>query len=171
MRSKTCKRLLLLATTGLCAVSLAQVAFAQSEYGDRTAHALVGSWIVQVAQVNCESGVALGNPFLSLLTFGQGGTLVETTSNPMFFPAVRGPGHGVWTREGKTFKAVSVAFITLNGVLAKSQTITQTIEMGEDGDSFTTLSASVAIVPEGEGPSITGCATASGKRIRVPREE
>ena len=102
-----------------------------------------------------------------MLTFVGGGTLVETTSNPMFFPAVRGPGHGVWSYAGAgTFKAVSVAFITSNGVLVKTQTIRQTIEVGEDSDSFTTPSASVEFVSVGGGPTINGCATATGKRIK-----
>jgi hypothetical protein len=154
-------------TAGAFALSLAPAASAQTEDWDGEARSLEGSWTVQVTQLNCETGAALGSPFLSLLTFARGGTLVETTSNPMFYPAVRGPGHGVWSRSDRhTFKAVSVAFITLNGALAKTQTITQTIEMGEDRDSFKTTSASVVIVPESGGPTITGCATALGKRIQ-----
>lgn len=171
MKSKSYKRLLLMATAGLCVLSLGQAAFAEIEDGASESQALEGSWIVQVTQVNCQNGVALGSPFLSLLTFERGGTIVETTANPMFFPAVRGPGHGVWTRERQGFKAVSVAFITLDGVLTKTQTITQWIETGADGNSFTTRYASVVLVPEGGGPSITGCATAAGKRIETSGKE
>ena len=36
------------------------------------------------------------------LTFGRGGTLTETNSNPGFDPGLRGPGHGYWDRTGKT---------------------------------------------------------------------
>jgi hypothetical protein len=149
-----------------CATLLAQLAGAQTQNGLPEARGLEGSWVVQVTQLNCETGAALGSPFFSLLTFARGGTLVETTSNPMFFPAVRGPGHGIWSRQGlHLFKAESVAFITVNGALASTQTITQTIELGEDPNSFKTTTASVVVVPTAGGPTITGCATAIGKRI------
>ena len=112
------------------------------------------------------TGDPLGEPFLSLLTFSRGGTLVESTSNPMFFPAVRGDGHGVWSPTGRqTYRALSVAFITLNGALANTQTITQKIEMGADPNSFEVPSASVVLVPANGGSTITGCATATGTRI------
>lgn len=154
----------LLALAAACACSLTAVA--QTENEAMEARNLQGSWIVQVTQLNCETGAPLGGPFLSLLTFAKGGTLVETTSNPMFFPAVRGPGHGVWSyANDHSFKAVSVAFITLNGALVKTQTISQTIEMKEGRNNFKTTSASVVILPVAGGPTITGCATAVGKRI------
>lgn len=149
-----------------CAILLAETAGAQSRDWDPEARRLEGSWTVQVTQVNCNTGAALGSPFLSLLTFASGGALVETTSNPMFFPAVRGPGHGTWSHEDRRlFKAVSVAFITVNGALVKTQTISQSIEMGDDPNEFKTTAASVEIVPADGGPTITGCATAYGKRI------
>jgi hypothetical protein len=165
MKSNGWKALLTLAVSA-CVLLLAEAAVAQTEDWDSEARGLEGSWTVQVTQVNCETGAALGSPFFSLLTFAKGGTLVETTSNPMFFPAVRGPGHGSWSHEyWRSFKAVSVAFITLNGELVKTQTIRQTIELADDSNTFKTTAASVAIVPTVSGPTITGCATAVGKRI------
>lgn len=162
MKSAIWRALLALAATGACACSL--TAAAQTE--NRELEGLEGSWTVQVTQVNCETGAPLGSPFLSLLTFAKGGTLVETTSNPMFFPAVRGPGHGVWSySKDHSFKAVSVAFITMDGALVKTQTISQSIEMKDGPNSFRTTSASVVFVPVAGGPSVTGCATAVGKRI------
>jgi len=150
-----------------CALSLAQATWAQPEDRDPEARTLEGSWTVQVTQVDCQSGAALGSPFLSMLTFGRGGILLETTSNPMFFPALRSPGHGVWSYSpDRSFKAVSVAFITLNGKLAKTQTITQKIELGEDRDTFKTTSASMSLVSADGEPTISGCAIASGKRIK-----
>jgi hypothetical protein len=167
MKSKALKALLTVGTAFACALSLAQSVSAQPEDRDFEARTLVGSWTVQVTQVDCQTGEALGSPFFSMLTFGPGGILLETTSNPMFFPAVRGPGHGVWSHGlDRSFKAVSVAFITLNGVLVKTQTITQTIELGEDPDTFKTTSASVTLVPAGGGSTISGCAIASGTRIK-----
>jgi hypothetical protein len=164
MKSLIWGALLTLAATAVGAGTL--TAAAQTENRDLDGRTLEGSWTVQVTQLNCETGAPLGSPFLSLLTFAKGETLVETTSNPMFFPAVRGPGHGVWSYSGDhSFKAVSVAFITLDGALVKTQTISQTIEMRDGPNTFKTTKASVVFVPVAGGPTITGCATAVGKRI------
>jgi hypothetical protein len=54
----------------------------------------------------------------------------------------------------------------LNGELIKTQTISQTIEFGEDPDTFKTTSATVTLVPAGGGPTISGCAIATGTRIK-----
>ncbi len=138
----------------------------RSEAWEQEAGRLEGSWTVKVTQHNCATGDPVGDPFLSLLTFSRGGTLVESTANPMFFPAVRGDGHGVWSATGRqTYRAVSIAFITSKGKLVTTQTITQKIEMGADPNTFETPSASVVFVPANGGPTITGCATATGSRI------
>jgi hypothetical protein len=166
MKVRFCKVVSTVVFGAAYSLLLAQAARAQADDRHFGPRRLEGSWTVEVMQRNCETGEALGNPFLSMLTFGGGGTLLETTSNPMFFPAVRGPGHGGWSYAGgDTFKAVSVAFITSNGVLVKIQTIRQTVEIAEDSDTFTTPSASVEFVSVGGGPIINGCATATGKRI------
>ena len=168
MKSNICRALFTLVIMGVCVFSFVGAASAQTEDWDFAARRLEGSWTVQVILRDCQTGVPLGSPFLSMLTFVRGGTLLETTSSPAFFPAVRGPGHGVWSHSGlglHTFKAASTAFITSNGVLVKTQTITQKIEMGSNPNTFTTPSASVVFVPAGGGPTITGCATATGTRI------
>lgn len=91
--------------------------------------------------------------------------MTETTSNPMFYPAFRGPGHGVWKRTGRTsYEAASLAFITVNGALAKTQKISQTVEM-DDADDFTTTEASVQFYDPAGNLLVTGCATAAGKRF------
>jgi hypothetical protein len=166
MKSGVYRGFFALVIAGACVLSLTGAVWAQTEDLALGAPRLEGSWTVEVTQRNCQTGDPVGNPFFSLLTFVRGGTLLETTSNPMFFPAVRGPGHGVWGATSRqTFRAVSIAFITSNGELVKTQTITQTIEMGRDRNSFETTSASVVFVPVDGGPTITGCATATGKRI------
>ena len=166
MKSKICKTFFTLLVAGVCALTFAEAASAQTEDWDFAARRLEGSWTVQVTLHDCTSGTPMGSPFLSLLTFARGGTLLEATSSPMFFPAVRGPGHGVWSHTNHhEFKAVSTAFITMNGALVKTQTITQTIEMGNDPDKFTTPSASVVFVPADGSPKVTACASAKGTRI------
>jgi hypothetical protein len=167
IQPKVTKALWAMGAVVACALWLARPASAQPEDRGFEARTLVGSWTVVVTQVNCETGEDLGSPFFSMLTFGEGGILVETTSNPIFFPAVRGPGHGAWSNgTGRSFRAVSVALITLNGELIKTQTISQTIEFGEDPDTFKTTSATVTLVPAGGGPTISGCAIATGTRIK-----
>ncbi len=128
---------------------------------------LKGTWTVQVQQRDCQSGVALGEPFRSLLTFDAGGTMTETTSNPMFYPSERGPGHGVWNRTSRhQYSASTVALITLNGALTLSQTITQTIEMGSDPDTFQTTKAQVQFFNPDGTLIRSGCATAVGTRFK-----
>jgi hypothetical protein len=84
-----------------------------------------------------------GSGFVSKATFARGGTMTETTSNPMFAPPIaRGPGHGAWGATGhRTYSASSIAFIPVNGVLVKTQVITQTIQIGTSPDNFATTAA------------------------------
>ncbi|MGH9510886.1 MAG: hypothetical protein ACRD2U_01990 [Terriglobales bacterium] len=167
MKPNTIKRLPALAFASLLALLLAVSGLSQAEDYKSDAKRLEGTWIVQVTQHDCASGAALGSPFLSLLTFARGGTMTETTSNPMIAPPVfRGPGHGVWSyKGGDTYRASTIALITVNGVLAKTQVITQRIEMGDNPDEFTTPKASVHFYDPTGKLLMTGCATAVGKRF------
>jgi hypothetical protein len=133
---------------------------------DWQAQRLVGSWVFQVSLQDCNSGTPIGAPFLSLLTFVRGGTVTETTANPAFVPpTVRGPGHGIWKHaEHRTYEATTTAFITVNGTLVRTQTITQTIEL-EGEDSLKTTSASVKFFSPTGTLLMTGCAVATAKRI------
>ncbi|MBB5060159.1 hypothetical protein HDF16_004895 [Granulicella aggregans] len=126
--------------------SVVQLAGCSSMQTAKAAEApsLVGTWQVQISLKDCVASAPLGQPFQSLLSFAQGGTMTETTSNPGFFPAVRSPGHGNWSATGdRLYTASTVAYITLNGVLAKTQTITQTTIQMTGDDTFQTPSASV----------------------------
>jgi hypothetical protein len=127
---------------------------------------LVGSWVFQISLQDCNSGTPIGAPFLSLLTFNRGGTVTETTSNPAFVPpTVRGPGHGVWKHaEHRTFEATTTAFVTVNGALSRTQTITQQIEL-EGEDALKTTKASVKFYSPTGALLMSGCAAATGKRI------
>ncbi len=147
-------------------LSLGSIAAAQSGTQVFESRELEGTWTVQVQLVDCTSGTAIGNPFSSLLTFARGGTQTETTANPMFFPAERGPGHGVWRKVGKrNYSATSMAFITLNGVLVKNQKIIQAIQVADGGDSFTSAASVEFSDPAGK-LLATGCATAVGQYLK-----
>ncbi len=154
------------AIAGLVILSLVSGAAARPSAA--AAQKLQGSWMVTVQQRDCSTGVALGNPFLSMLTFNQGGTMTETTSNPMFYPSYRGPGHGVWITTGRNaYEATSTAFVTASGALTATQVITQTIAMTDNPDQFETVKASVQFFSPSGTLLVSGCATASGQRIKL----
>lgn len=128
-------------------------------------HRIVGTWMFHVQLQQCGTGVNLGQPFLSLLTFDNSGTVVETTANGMFYPAVRSAGHGIWASEERnSVHASTTAFITLNGALQRIQTIDQTIEL-DGADTAHTTSASVRFVSPTGVPLGSGCASATATRL------
>jgi hypothetical protein len=155
-----------LAAVALMAFGMSSAQGASGQDDDWQARRLEGSWMFQVSLQDCNSGTPIGAPFLSLLTFARGGTVTETTSNPAFVPpTVRGPGHGIWKHEEhRAYEATTTAFITVNGVLARTQTITQTIEL-EGEDSLRTTKASVKFFSPTGSLLMTGCAAATAKRI------
>lgn len=166
MKSIAFKVLSRMIAIAVCGLAMATTASAQVEDWDFGARKLEGSWKTTVTQRNCATGAALGPAFEGLLTFSRGGTLLESTTAPAFFPSVRGPGHGVWShaRSHSTFNAVFVAQITLNGVLSRTQTVRQTIVVGDNPDTFS-ASGPVNFVFADGSPAINGCSTAIGKRI------
>ena len=164
MKTKYLKGLVVLALMAF-GISSAQAAYHPDD--DWQAERLVGSWIFQISLQDCSLGTPIGAPFFSLLTFNRGGTVTETTANPMFFPAVRGPGHGIWKHDGHYhFEAATTAFITVNGALTRTQTITQTIELQGD-DSLKTTKASVKFFSPSGSLLMTGCAAATAKRMEL----
>ncbi len=155
-----------LAVLALMAFGMSSAEGASRSDDDRQSEGLVGSWVFQVSLQDCVSGSPIGSPFLSLLTFNRGGTVTETTSNPSFVPPTeRGPGHGIWRHsEHGNYEATTTAFITVNGTLARTQTITQTIELDGE-DSLKTTTASVKFYSPTGSLLMSGCAAATGKRI------
>ena len=78
----------------------------------RTGRVLAGTWRVKVQSHNCQTYAPIGNPFASLLTFNEGGTLTGSTTNPGFAVGQRGPDAGVWEWDGRhTYTAKSAAFL------------------------------------------------------------
>jgi hypothetical protein len=153
------------AALGLAAACLLSTGIANAE-----SEGLVGTWVVQVQLHNCETGATVGGPFISLLTFDRGGTMTETTSNANFYPAVRGPAHGVWKETGvaganHTYTSSQLALVTSDGVLTEGQTVRQTIVIGSDPNAFDTPSASVEFYSPDLKLLKSGCATAKGVRF------
>ncbi len=126
---------------------------------------LAGTWRVTISLQDCAGGTPAGKPFESLLTFVPGGALMESTSNSMFFPALRGPGQGSWSSTGdRTYTASTVAHITVNGALTKIQTITQPMIQMDTDNTFQTPSATIRFFAPDGTPLSSGCAVASGRR-------
>ena len=164
MQTQQWKRLAGVVLAGVLGVVAGPAALGQSNDASET---IEGTWLVQVTQQDCHSGAPLGAPFLSLLTFNSGGTMTETTSNPALAPAVRSPGHGVWQHtDAQHYQAKTMALLTLNGVLVRTQTITQSIEVQSD-DTFRTTAAQVKFFRPDGSLLAAGCAVATGKRLEL----
>jgi hypothetical protein len=140
------------------------------------APALNGAWEVLVGLVDCRSGAPMGPAFPSLLAFAEGGTFIETTSNPAFAAGQREPGVGIWSRVGSgVYLAKSEAFIqfttganlpTTPGFEAGIQTITQTIVFDSDADHWT--ADAKVLFSDTAGTTYRGpmCAKASAQRLQ-----
>lgn len=124
---------------------------------------LEGTWRVEITLRNCDTGQALGIPFPALATFARGGTL--TTSDGGLSPAVRGTGHGVWWRTpGRTFAALSEAFMFNGGVRTGTQRISQEIDLDHDGTTFEARVSSAVLNTAGQ-IMFAGCASSIGRRL------
>jgi hypothetical protein len=140
-------------------------ATSQAGGGSSSGASIEGTWRVTVQLQDCTSGNPLGAPFPSLVTLARGGTQTETTANPNFYPAERSSGHGSWSIAGRdTYQAASTAFITLNGQLAKTQTITQRIQLDRRTDTWNSAAVVQFFDPSGNLVA-SGCAGATAVRF------
>lgn len=143
---------------------------------------LEGTWVVTIRPIYC-SGPNAGadvvlptgpvDPVTSHLTFGRGGTLVETTSNPALGAGKRSSGHGWWERTGRTSYQFAVqAFLVdpLPPYVSGLQRIEQTIEL-HTNDEWTSSGPvnfydvfDINVTPAPKAYR-SGCARASGVRM------
>ena len=87
--------------------------------------------------------------------------------SPGLTPALRSPGHGIWQHEeGWRDYSFKFTFYRYNasGVFIGSQRITAALELGADGDSFTTISA-IEVLDANDNVVGNGCGTAAGTRF------
>jgi hypothetical protein len=69
---------------------------------------LVGTWDVQVTIRSCQTDVPV-RTFPSLMTYMQGGTMLDSTSG--IPQALKTPGHGGWSHiNGNTYKSIFKSF-------------------------------------------------------------
>lgn len=133
-----------------------------------------GAWLMSVTLRNCATNVALGPPFLTLITFHAGGTLSESAASAGFAPGQRGPGHGSWRRTGSsTFAGQFVALILFE--TAPNLPVTPGFKAGGVlvNSSFTltgpdqlAATASAAFYDAALAPYRTACPTIVGQRLR-----
>lgn len=94
-------------------------------------NSIVGTWRSLITPT--ASGT---QPFYAYLTYNKGGTLIESSSDPLEGSY---PGHGVWTRTTKDeFKITFEKFITFNPITQQSGVfvfkVNETINL--TGDSY-----------------------------------
>ena len=126
---------------------------------------LTGVWQTVVTPRNCQTGLPVAPDFQGLLTFNKGGTVAEIASGGN--PILRSPGHGIWGR-GNGWRSYDLKFIFLrfnsSGVLIGKQKVTQTIELGANGNEST--SAGTVEVLDLNGNVIgSGCSTSTATRF------
>lgn len=162
-------------TAAIVATALALTSSAKAGSAEQAAPSLHGTWRVQVTQYNCANPTMTFPPFWSILSFHQGGTETETTSNPALQPGQRTAGNGYWERTNKgTYFSVTEAFILFDsptnppGLKKGVQKILQTIAL-TDESHFN----SVATVKffNADGTVTTGCAKAEGTRLTGSPDE
>ena len=184
MKSKLWKRICVVAAalvmTGTVVVTSGRTAsawpgrsdFRESEFSH--GRALIGTWHVKVQLYNCQTEAPIGNPFASLLTFNEGGTMTGSTTNPGFAVGQRGPDQGVWSHEGRrTYSAKTVAFLFFTtpssppfnpGFQVGTQMLIQTIEFKDGSDEFTS-EATTEFFDANDKSYRQGCASAVAQRL------
>lgn len=163
--SKTLARSAGTLLVGILVMATGTIASAQSG-------SLQGTWRVQVVQYNCANPSITFPPFYSLLTFHQGGTETETTSNPSLAPGQRTSGHGYWkSLGGDQYSMVVEAFILSNslttppGLQIGTQKIVQAVVV-TDPNHFTT-NGSVNFFTTSGTNYMSGCAKSYGTRLNA----
>jgi len=93
-----------------------------------------GVWEAVVTAHDCTTSSILGT-FRGAQVVHHGGTLSDTNASP---PGTRGPGFGVWSRNGDGTYAVKFRFYRYNtdGTLAGTTVVTSTRTLAADGNSY-----------------------------------
>lgn len=133
-----------------------------AQSSESEASEIVGTWRTQVTLRNCETGDAIVS-FPGMLTFAQGGTLLEATTR--FNPAVRGSGHGFWEHTGgNTYHAVIEAFTyDADGAWGGTQRLVMLNEV--EGDEGRTVEGTAEIFDSEGGLVMGGCSTSVWERM------
>jgi hypothetical protein len=107
-------------------------------------------------------------PLQSLQIFTSDGSAIEMSNE---WPATRSALYSSWERiEGRTYASTGVHFLfnSQTGALIGSRKINRTIELAEDGQSFSAVARVTTFDPNGNVLGV-GTATSSGERMQVER--
>src|SRR5215468_1535628 len=123
-----------------------------------------GTWETQITLNDCAGHVI--RSFQGMLTFHQGGTIMDGTTTPS---ALRTPAEGVWGHVADNTYAFRMKSFTFNaqnmltgwGIISGELTVDQT------GDAFTGSDASVQIYDPNGVLLSTVCADSAGTRFEL----
>lgn len=121
---------------------------------------LAGTWVVTIPRPAPQPKLT------SLQTYSNGGGLIEM---PHESPAARTPQFGSWEHvEGRTYATSGIIYhFDEAGKLAATTKVNRTIELGQDGNSFTFVGR-VSTVDTNDNP--LGNFVARGTGVRMPIE-
>ena len=128
---------------------------------------LVGSWKAHIQQVDCVSGQAVADPFVTLTMYYADGNALE---QPYSNPASRTASYGSWVKAGKrTYAAYSqFGVLDANGFNVGYMTIERMNTLAKDGKTFETKAKNTFYGLSDE-PLFSGCATGTGERLPKPK--
>jgi hypothetical protein len=158
-------------TVAILTVAFALTPTATAQSVATAGPSLQGTWRVQVTLYKCSDPQVTIPPFWSLVSFHQGGTETETTSNPGLQPGQRTAGEGFWKPKGaNTYFSTSEAFILFDSSTVKKgvQKILQSINL-KDQNHFSSK-ATVKFF-NADGTIATGCAKAEAVRLTGSADE
>lgn len=152
----------LIAALGIVAIGATLATATSAGAGaESSGNQLAGTWIVTVNRP------APLPPLTSLQTYTDDGSMVESGNDT----SARSPGYGSWERaQGRHYAATSVffRFNPQTGAFIGSQRINRTIQLAEDGQSFTFVARVVVLDPNGNAIT-TFSVRSSGQRMEVER--
>jgi hypothetical protein len=131
--------------------------------GELGARDLEGTWDVQLTIRNCQTNVAI-RTIQELTTFMSGGTMLASTSGVL--PALKTPGHGVWSHTGGREYKFSFKFFNFDasGNLTGWTIIRQFALVNSSATGYETFGGSEIYAPNGN-LIFTGCSTTRATRF------
>lgn len=146
------------------AAAAAPAAFAATSHDDggKSSAQVAGTWLTTVHLINPPPGV--GADFQALDTFTPGHQLLVSSAQAK--PGTRTLGQGGWTYLGQRRYAASFTWFRFDatGTYVGMQRVRQTVELAQDGASYTTRDAVEILSPEGT-VIVTIRATEIGQRV------
>lgn len=127
-------------------------------------HSFTGTWIVQTQITNC-SGTTLEN-FSKFISINAGGTAQEMSNSVP--PSLRTVGFGVWQHlDHRNFVYALRFFRFPTGTFAGTVQAKWSVELAEDGQSYTAEGAIQIALPNGTVVANL-CGTETGTRMVIP---